>query len=263
MIVFANVPCRSSKTGCEIIGPARFHRQPSSSHAALEDVDSLPGFRRGPPRGSQTLAIGNRADMEETPAINARTLPSMAVHDRPLPASGDRPTPAIQDRQPPHHDTVESPDQKGALGCLADERKQTVPAEAGTGNSSALSLTERVQAKLLAIKAEGPQTKRPAAKCKTAPNKRVVGKAKAKPKGKTNAKTKKSDPVIDDSMVYQPADKFKTPRFYKGKTIYTDMGRKVWRLKKGCGRRDDAKFSFASDPREAWARLVKAAKQEY
>ena len=69
--------------------------------------------------------------------------------------------------------------------------------------------------------------------------------------------------MIDDSLVYRPADQFKAPRYYKGKTIYTDMGRKVWRLKKGCGRRGDLKFAFTSDPREAWAKRVKAAKIEY
>ena len=117
--------------------------------------------------------------------------------------------------------------------------------------------------------------KRPAA-VKNSGKKQPTVKKGAKPikkkgettnKGKTTSavakggKTVKGTKNADDSFEYRTAKDFNTPRYYSGKTLYTDTIRQMWRIKPGRGRRDHQMFSFKSDPRGTWNEVVKALKK--
>ena len=71
----------------------------------------------------------------------------------------------------------------------------------------------------------------------------------------------KKEKRADDSFEYRTAKDFNTPRYYGGKTLYTDTIRQEWRIKPGMGRRDHQKFSFTKNPREKWNEVVKALKK--
>ena len=77
----------------------------------------------------------------------------------------------------------------------------------------------------------------------------------------TGGKTAKETKHADDSFEYRTAKDFNTPRYYSGKTLYTDTIRQMWRIKPGRGRRDHQMFSFKSDHRETWNEVVKASKK--
>ena len=46
------------------------------------------------------------------------------------------------------------------------------------------------------------------------------------------------------------------PRHVKHITVYTDMKRNMWRIKRGPGRRDEIKRRFGDKPRETWKTIV-------
>ena len=113
-----------------------------------------------------------------------------------------------------------------------------------------------------AVKKSGK--KQPTVKKGAKPIKKKGGKTN---KGKTTSavakggKTVKETKNADDSFEYRTAKDFNTPRYYSGKTLYTDTIRQMWRIKPGRGRRDHQMFSFKSDPRETWNEVVKALKK--
>ena len=47
------------------------------------------------------------------------------------------------------------------------------------------------------------------------------------------------------------------PRYIGEITIYTDTKLKIWRIKPGCGRRDEKKVSFRKEPRVQWQSVLK------
>ena len=46
------------------------------------------------------------------------------------------------------------------------------------------------------------------------------------------------------------------PRYFGNCTVYCDGTRKLWRVKRGPGRRDEGKFSYATDKKSQWAKVV-------
>ena len=49
------------------------------------------------------------------------------------------------------------------------------------------------------------------------------------------------------------------PRHVGFATIYSDKIRKMWRVKKGRGRRDEVKVEFANDAKGQWRHVVSSA----
>ena len=93
--------------------------------------------------------------------------------------------------------------------------------------------------KVMKAKKEGMPALKKAAKIDKHPPKKVK-KTLKKPAASANATVK-----VRDDLNYDP--KWKSgARYYGCSTLYVDNGRGMWRVKPGCGRRDDRKFKFGT-----------------
>ena len=84
-----------------------------------------------------------------------------------------------------------------------------------------------------------------------------------KPEQKTKAKSiaKPNSDLVFDRLSYKAGHM--PPRYYGCVTIYSDLGRKTWRVKPRPGERIDVKFMWRPEPkdnREQWETLVKHVK---
>lgn len=109
-------------------------------------------------------------------------------------------------------------------------------------------------------KAAGKPRQKAKAKSIAKPNSDLV---LGKPEQKTKAKSikKPRSDLVFDRLSYKAGHM--PPRYYGCVTIYSDLGRKKWRVKPRMGERIDVKFTWSPEPkdnREQWATLVKHVK---
>lgn len=149
--------------------------------------------------------------------------------------------------------------QQDVMGAGDVIKDKNAAAETGGETDDAAPTTQKIRPAAKKRPAKNP--KKP---MRAHPNTKK-GKNTAK-KGKNTAKGKKRPAAkvvskTDHAFEYRTAKEFNTPRYYGGKTLYTDTIRQVWRIKPGKGRRDHKMFSFKTNPRETWNEVVKALKK--
>ena len=82
-----------------------------------------------------------------------------------------------------------------------------------------------------------------------------------KPKPKTVAKKLVMKSKTYDELRFQKIEKQNAPRFYGKVTIYTSKKLGLWRVKPEPGNRKTFQISFTSEPRKAWADVIKKVRE--